>query len=133
MNSLGNYTFLYFLPFISALSYGMENPYQNTLIYDPTLFHQLIKALEQPQSPEPNDSHSFLQTRSEDSSANDTIKRFQCQKCPKSFNSRYGFNIHLANHTGTYSFNCLKCGYGTNNSSNFKRHQRPLGIPCGPK
>lgn len=105
--------FLYFFCCLSFTCLGMENPYQNMLVHDPALFHELIKALNLPPTPQLGDGQLSTQAG----------KAYICPECKKGFKNCFGYKIHLQDHTGKKKYKCEKCPYETNNSSNFGRHK----------
>lgn len=106
----------------------MENPYTQMSYHDPALFYEIINAFEHPEIHQQKTFKSSSENT--EASATDTqVRQYVCHLCRKGMASKWGFKIHMADHSAIKKYKCNKCKFGTNNSSNFARHLKRK-IPC---
>uniref|UniRef100_A0A3Q2D6J2 C2H2-type domain-containing protein n=1 Tax=Cyprinodon variegatus TaxID=28743 RepID=A0A3Q2D6J2_CYPVA len=51
-------------------------------------------------------------------------KRFRCNECGKSWNSKKHLTVHMRNHLGVNTYDCEVCGKRMKTKSNLKTHQK---------
>lgn len=51
-------------------------------------------------------------------------KEYECPYCPKSFNQRVAFNMHVRIHTGVKPHKCIECGKRFSRKMLLKQHMR---------